>query len=197
MLYTVFPKCAASDGNFLKITKCTFVRHKARTDQYIYKHRSRQKSFVPVCSFLSPVHCFLPTSARYYILSYHCYSYSTHRPQYAISGFEGRLVLFIAAGRLQDCFILYLLRGWNIASTIPIILSFMFQIAKLMGPTWGPPGFCRPRMGPMLAPWTLLSGVAYEMFRAYGNIFVSTNMVPDYRWFLSWGWSFNNCNSYV
>ena len=34
------------------------------------------------------------------------------------------------------------------------------QIAKFMGPTWGPPGPCRPQMGPMLAPWTLLSGVA-------------------------------------
>ena len=32
------------------------------------------------------------------------------------------------------------------------------QIAKFMGPTWGPPGFCRPLMGPMLAPCTLLSG---------------------------------------
>ena len=27
-----------------------------------------------------------------------------------------------------------------------------------MGPTWGPSGSCRPQMGPMLAPWTLLSG---------------------------------------
>ena len=27
-----------------------------------------------------------------------------------------------------------------------------------MGPTWSPPGFCRPRMGHMLALWTLLSG---------------------------------------
>ena len=27
-----------------------------------------------------------------------------------------------------------------------------------MGPTWGPPGSCRPQMGPMLAPWTFLSG---------------------------------------
>ena len=27
-----------------------------------------------------------------------------------------------------------------------------------MGPTWGPPGSCRPQMGPVLAPWTLLSG---------------------------------------
>ena len=27
-----------------------------------------------------------------------------------------------------------------------------------MGPTWGPPVSCRPQMGPMLAPWALLSG---------------------------------------
>ena len=33
------------------------------------------------------------------------------------------------------------------------------QIAKFMGPTWGPPGACRPQMGPMLAPWTLLSAM--------------------------------------
>ena len=32
------------------------------------------------------------------------------------------------------------------------------QIAKFMGPIWGPPGSCRPQMGPMLAPWALLSG---------------------------------------
>ena len=32
------------------------------------------------------------------------------------------------------------------------------QIAKFMGPTWGPPGSCRPQVGPMLAPWHLLSG---------------------------------------
>ena len=36
--------------------------------------------------------------------------------------------------------------------------SIHTQIAKFMGPTWGPPGSCRPQMGPMLAPWTLLSG---------------------------------------
>ena len=32
------------------------------------------------------------------------------------------------------------------------------QIAKFMGPTWGPPGSCRPQVGPALAPWTFLSG---------------------------------------
>ena len=34
------------------------------------------------------------------------------------------------------------------------------KIAKFMGPTLGPPGSCRPQMSPMLAPWTLLSGLA-------------------------------------
>ena len=30
--------------------------------------------------------------------------------------------------------------------------------ARCIGPTWGPFGSCRPQVGPMLAPWTLLSG---------------------------------------
>ena len=37
-----------------------------------------------------------------------------------------------------------------------------YQIARFMGPTWGPHGSCRPHMGPMLAPWTLLSGVPHR-----------------------------------
>ena len=32
------------------------------------------------------------------------------------------------------------------------------QITKFMRPSWGPSGSCRPQVGPMLAPWTLLSG---------------------------------------
>ena len=38
------------------------------------------------------------------------------------------------------------------------IVTKTTQIAKFMAPTWGPPGSCWPQMGPMLAPWTLLSG---------------------------------------
>ena len=38
------------------------------------------------------------------------------------------------------------------------------QIAKFMGPTWGPPGSCRPQMGSMLAPWALLSGIVGVIF---------------------------------
>ena len=40
-----------------------------------------------------------------------------------------------------------------------LILRQPPQIAKFMGPTWCPPGSCRPQMGPMLSPWTLLSGI--------------------------------------
>ena len=32
------------------------------------------------------------------------------------------------------------------------------QIVRFMGPMWGPPGADRTQVGPMLAPWTLLSG---------------------------------------
>ena len=40
-------------------------------------------------------------------------------------------------------------------------MAYYSQIAKFMGPTWGPPGSCRPQMGPMLAPLTLLSGLLH------------------------------------
>ena len=40
------------------------------------------------------------------------------------------------------------------------------QIAKFMGPTWGPPGSRWHQMGPMLALWTLLSGQAVPGQRA-------------------------------
>ena len=33
-------------------------------------------------------------------------------------------------------------------------------IARFMGPTWGPSGADRTQVGPMLAPWTLLSGIS-------------------------------------
>ena len=42
-------------------------------------------------------------------------------------------------------------------------LHISSQIARFMGPTRGPPGSCRPQMGPMLVPWTLLSGINYKV----------------------------------
>ena len=40
-----------------------------------------------------------------------------------------------------------------------IHLDKMSLIARFTGPTWGPPGAARTQVGPMLAPWTLLSRV--------------------------------------
>ena len=40
-----------------------------------------------------------------------------------------------------------------------LCVSEASQIANFMGPTRGPPGSCRPQMGPMLSPWTLQSGL--------------------------------------
>ena len=53
----------------------------------------------------------------------------------------------------------YLIICWSYESRRLTISQLWSQIAKFMGPTWGPPGSCRPQMGPMLAPWTLLSGI--------------------------------------
>ena len=36
-------------------------------------------------------------------------------------------------------------------------------IARFMGPTWGPSGADRTQVGPMLAPWTLLSGQCWNI----------------------------------
>ena len=41
-----------------------------------------------------------------------------------------------------------------------LIIDRPSQIARFMGPTWDPPGSCRPQVGHMLIPWTLLSGIA-------------------------------------
>ena len=43
-------------------------------------------------------------------------------------------------------------------------VCWVSQIAKFMGPAWGPPGSCRPQMCPMLTPWTLLSGIFYGRY---------------------------------
>ena len=56
----------------------------------------------------------------------------------------------------------YLPSVWDIINSHVVlneeICNETAQKAKFMGPTWGPPGSCRPQMDSMLAPWTLLSG---------------------------------------
>ena len=49
--------------------------------------------------------------------------------------------------------------GWWIETQLHWMLVELSLITKFMGPTGGPPGADRTQVGPMLAPWTFLSGV--------------------------------------
>ena len=51
------------------------------------------------------------------------------------------------------------------------------QIARFIGPTWGPSGSCWPQVGRKLAPWTLLSEVSrgHNYFRGYKDIIILNN----------------------
>ena len=51
-------------------------------------------------------------------------------------------------------------------------------IARFMGPTWGPTGDDRIQVGPMLAPWTLLSGPLHSNFIICNTIIWWT--IPTY-----------------
>ena len=56
-------------------------------------------------------------------------------------------------------------------------------IARFMGPTWGPSGADGTQVGPMLAPWTLLSGQLHELCCDEWHICVSqlveTSLTPS------------------
>ena len=67
-------------------------------------------------------------------------------------------------------------------------------IARFMGPTWGPSGADRTQVGPMLVPWTLLSGnenasLFYGIYCMSG-VFCqkkvsrtrTSNYIPQYLW---------------
>ena len=52
-------------------------------------------------------------------------------------------------------------------------------IARFMGPTWGPSGDDRTQVGPMLAPWTELSGIYYVVqWRSCQNLENVRETVP-------------------
>ena len=77
---------------------------------------------------------------------------------------------------LQDGFLFDTWRPgscFNITTVFPYIgpiIKIKPQITKFMGPTWGPLGPVGPQMGPMLVPWTLLSGtVSRTSYLYYEN----------------------------
>ena len=54
-----------------------------------------------------------------------------------------------------------------------------YKIARFMGPTWGPPRSCRPQMGPMLAPCTLLSGIPFSIIMAGTQHWINFEVTKD------------------
>ena len=87
------------------------------------------------------------------------------------------------------------------------------QKTKFMGPTWGPSGSCRPQMGPMLTPWTLLSGVSYQVticplsyahgFAVHCSVMVIFWVTGGFLWSAysyplgSLHWHWGNCQGYL
>ena len=53
---------------------------------------------------------------------------------------------------------------------------FASLIARFMGPTWGPSRADRTQVGPMLAPWTLLSGIVFKWMFSSINVCVWIKM---------------------
>ena len=68
---------------------------------------------------------------------------------------------------------LYLVTVFNRAGTNEVIA----QKAMFMGKIWGPPGSCRPQLGPTLVPWTLLSGGVVTTYTA--SFYVNRHPSPS------------------
>ena len=64
--------------------------------------------------------------------------------------YEYHVLWNIPLGFVLLCFVV-------VESSVLRAMSFKVLIARFMGPIWGPYGAGRTQVGPMLAPWTLLS----------------------------------------
>ena len=70
------------------------------------------------------------------------------------------------------------------------------QVAKFTRPASAPPGSYRPQMGPMLAPWTLLSGVyLWDLCISYGASH-RWPVVVQQRQIISISWRFQEKSNY-
>ena len=65
--------------------------------------------------------------------------------------------------------IIFLCRMISYSGYSHLMISAATQRARFLGPTWGPSGSCLPQMGPMLAPWTSLSGYACCLLTMHHN----------------------------
>ena len=64
----------------------------------------------------------------------------------------------------------------------PFVGCMATLIARFMGPTWSPSGAGRTQVGPMLAPWILLSGCISQTLLLYKTWGIITNLTPWNPW---------------
>ena len=74
---------------------------------------------------------------------------------------------FVVSGDSTGCYNILRCHRWR--QTWHADISAL--ITRFMGPIWGPSGSDRTQVGPMLAPWTLLSGLVFSVH------FVDWNLV--------------------
>ena len=80
--------------------------------------------------------------------------------------------------------------GFHTIEPVPVMSpdgythAYIPLIAIFMGPTWGPPGSCRPQMGPMLAPWTLVSGTSHQPTKYYNVTITKQNTTKPFAYFM-------------
>ena len=91
-----------------------------------------------------------------------CETNKTHNIHCATNSTEHRIFPFYyhgCKGKHDTCIWIW---HWQVQNNTNTSL-----IARFMGPTWGPSGAARTQFGPMLAPWTFLSGMLINASRYY------------------------------
>ena len=79
--------------------------------------------------------------------------------------------------------------GHHDASRSNVIYSASL-IARFMGPTWGPPGADRTHVGPMWAPWKLLSGISLILRTPPKHVILNVGFNHGLPWcvkYMAWG----------
>ena len=79
----------------------------------------------------------------------------------------------------------------TISGVTPRLLYAISLIAGFMRPTWGPSGADRTQVGPMLAPWTLQSGLTsiFLGHRLLKNVHVKIRVMVENHSLLTWIWT--------
>ena len=115
-----------------------------------------------------------------------CLLFKTHLKVLGYISYSLTTTPFQITGK-WNCLWLWKYAKTNILDKKNVMLN---QIARFMGPTWGLPGSCRPQEGPMLAPWTSLSGLPPFWPRVYEQYLSGDSICGHFQTDLSFcGWA--------